>query len=75
MIDAEMIYRAIGAVVLEKQMKGTYPDVATSLEVVKYVGAGTAVVEDIARQLKDAGRISIGQGINYDYYRIRADKR
>lgn len=75
MIDAEMIYRTVGVIVKEKRRKGIHPDVATSREVAAIVGTGTAAIEDIARHLMDAGMISIGRGLNYDYYRIRDDAK
>ena len=75
MIDEEMMYQTIRAVVMKKRLMGIHPDLATSREVAEFLGIGTAVVEDFAWRLLNAGRIAIGQGLNYDYYRISDDAK
>ena len=62
------ILDAIGQITAGKVEKGVFPQYATSIEVARLTGMG---VHEAAVQLEAQGLISIGKGLNYNYYKLK----
>lgn len=62
---------AIQAIVADKQSRGTFPAVALSIEVSRLMGMPLSEVEAAAVQLEAQGLISIGEGLNYNYFKLK----
>ncbi len=62
---------AIRSVVDGKRSRGTFPAVALSIEVSRLTGMPLREVDAAAVQLEAQGLISIGKGLNYNYYKLK----
>lgn len=65
------ILDAIGQITTSKVEKGVFPQCATSIEVARLTGKGIHEVDEAAAALERQGKIRIGKGLNYSYYRLR----
>lgn len=65
--DHEMVREAIAVIVSRKRGDGCVLSFAQSIEVAREVRMGVARVERLAREIPG---LTIGRGINYDYYDI-----
>lgn len=65
------ILDAIGQITAGKVEKGVFPQYATSIEVARLTGMGVHEVDEAAVQLEAQGLISIGKGLNYNYYKLK----
>lgn len=62
---------AIQAIVADKRSRGTFPAVALSIEVSRLTGMPLREVDAAAVQLEAQGLISIGKGLNYNYFKLK----
>lgn len=62
---------AIQAIVADKRSRATFPAVALSIEVSRLTGMPLREVDAAAVQLEAQGLISIGKGLNYNYYKLK----
>lgn len=62
---------AIRSVVDGKRSRGTFPAAALSIEVARLTGMPLREVDAAAVQLEAQGLISIGKGLNYNYYKLK----
>ena len=62
---------AIRSVVDGKRSRGTFPAVALSIEVSRLTGMPLREVDAAAVQLEAQGLISIGKGLNYNYFKLK----
>lgn len=61
----------IQAIVADKRSRGAFPVVALSIEVSRLTGMPLREVDAAAMQLEAQGLISIGKGLNYNYYKLK----
>ena len=62
---------AIQAIVADKRCRGIFPAAALSIEVARLTGMPLREVDAAAVQLEAQGLISIGKGLNYNYYKLK----
>lgn len=62
---------AIQAIVADKRSRGAFPAAALSIEVSRLTGMPLREVDAAAMQLEAQGLISIGKGLNYNYYKLK----
>ena len=62
---------AIQAIVADKRSRGIFPAAALSIEVSRLTGMPLQEVDAAAVQLEAKGLISIGKGLNYNYYKLK----
>ena len=61
----------IQVIVDDKRSRRAFPVVALSIEVSRLTGMPLQEVDAAAVQLEAQGLISIGKGLNYNYYKLK----
>lgn len=65
------VLQSIMDVLFDKETSGHAPAVALSIEVSRLTGMPLQEVDAAAVQLEAQGLISIGKGLNYNYYKLK----
>ena len=66
----QTVMQAVSKISFNKEMNGRHPVHALDIEVSRMTGLGLREVESVARELEAEGLITIGRGLNYNYYKF-----
>lgn len=69
--DQDAVFQGVMDVLFDKETSNMHPSHALSIEVSRLTGMPLREVDAAAVQLEAQGLISIGKGLNYNYYKLK----
>ena len=69
--DQDAVFQGVMDVLFDKESSNRRPVHALSIEVARLTGMPLREVDAAAVQLEAQGLISIGKGLNYNYYKLK----